>query len=402
MNKLNLLIIGNGHFATGSTVLEGKTATDKDMGILLPSALELRRQGLVDNIFVAARDGRKLSKLPQKFAKLSRKYGWDPRITLFPKTKTHNEHAYLDALQHLPKPAGVLIAIPDFLHKKVVIDVLQHTAHFLVVKPVVTTMKDFSAIARMMKKKNGVLGLVDYHKVYDEANLILKDEYEQGMYGDLQHIMTKQTQRRDMLKIFGDWAGTHGHNINHYLGSHYIHMVGYITQAVPLNVRATAQWGVARKEFGINTPDLFETMVQWRAKNATTFTSYHLAGWADPSETAGMTYQEMHLIGTKGHIESDQRNRGFETTLVGTGTRIINPYFFHLHKNPDGQYNFDSKYGFKSVKTFVQAALRVASGESPNKLGGFLPTVEESRTVTAILEAADKSLANGSTVIHLS
>jgi len=40
-----------------------------------------------------------------------------------------------------------------------------------------------------------------------------------------------------------------------------------------------------------------------------------------------MTYQEMHIIGTKGHVESDQRFRGFETTLVDEGYRIINPYF---------------------------------------------------------------------------
>jgi len=43
-------------------------------------------------------------------------------------------------------------------------------------------------------------------------------------------------------------------------------MVGFITEAVPLSVRATAQYGIAKKEYGIDTPDLIETQIEWLTK----------------------------------------------------------------------------------------------------------------------------------------
>ena len=39
MTKPNVIIIGNGHYATGLTSISEKKVTDKDRGILLPSAL---------------------------------------------------------------------------------------------------------------------------------------------------------------------------------------------------------------------------------------------------------------------------------------------------------------------------------------------------------------------------
>ena len=178
-------------------------------------------------------------------------------------------------------------------------------------------------------------------------------------------------------------------------------MVGYITGATPLSVRATCQYGVAQKKYKINTPDLIETQIVWQAKNGTSFTSYHVSGWADPSETSGMTYQELHLIGTKGHVKSDQRDRGFETVLAGEGQKITNPYFYNLNTAFVGSGAFDSKYGFKSVCTFVEAALDVENGKTPKTFDLNLPTIKDSLCVTAILEAADKSLASGSKVIDI-
>jgi len=61
--KLNVLIVGAGHYTTGSTVLSGKVSTDKDFGVLLPSVLELKLKGVVDKVAIAARDGSKLKGL---------------------------------------------------------------------------------------------------------------------------------------------------------------------------------------------------------------------------------------------------------------------------------------------------------------------------------------------------
>ena len=399
IEKINVLIIGNGHYSTGSTILEGKKETDKDLGVILPSILELKKQGFVNEIFLAAKNGFKFPMLKKKLKLMEKEFGYDTKITLFPRDDEINDDAYKDALKSLPKPAAAIIATPDNLHKDMILESIKTKNHFLVVKPVVTKLKDLREIIEQQEKAD-ILGLVDFHKIYDEANLILKEDYEKNKYGNLMHIFTKMTQRRDMLKIFGGWISNEN-NVNHYLNSHYIHLIGFITKATPLNVRATYQFGIAKTEFNIDTPDLIETQIVWNEKNGNRFTSYHIAGWADPSETAAMTYQEVHIIGTKGHIESDQRHRGLETTLSQTGQQIVNPYFFYLNKGVDGKLDLDGKYGFKSIKTFIKSALAVENGTKIDYFEGKLPTIKESVNVTAILEAADESIQNNSTVVQL-
>lgn len=400
VSKIDVLIIGSGHYSTGTTILSGKKQTDKDFGILLPSILQLQKDQLVNKIFLATRDGSKIPKLRKKVEIISNKLNLKTNIQFFPSDGSFDENSYKKALTKLPTLGAVLIATPDFTHKQIILDTIRANHHFMIVKPAVVKLRDLKDILKSMSKKR-LLGLVDYHKVYDEANLILKDEYNSGKYGDIQHILTKQTQRRDMLEIFKNWAGKHKHNINHYLGSHYIHLVGFITKATPLNVRATCQYGIAKSKYKINTPDLIETQVEWLSKNKTHFTSYHIAGWSDPSETANMTYQEVHIISTKGNIDSDQRYRGFESTLSEEGHRVINPYFFHLNNDLLGKFNLENKYGYKSIKTFIESSISIENGAPVNYFEGSLPTIKDSLYVTAILEAADKSLKNNSSVVNL-
>ena len=399
-SKLNVLIVGNGHYATGSTVLEGKVATDKDYGVLLPAILELRKQNIVGEVYLAAKDGRKFPALRKKLNSMHKEFGWDTDIETYPMDGAIEEKAYQRAMEDLPRSGGALIAVPDKLHKEVIMDAIRNGHHFFVVKPAVVKTKDLLEVMHSQEKA-GVLGMVDYHKCFDEVNLILREEYRKGAYGRLQHVFTKMTQRRDMLEIFGNWLKNSDTNINHYLGSHYIHLTGFITEATPVSVRATAQFGVAREEFGIDTPDLIETQIEWKSRDNSRFISYHVAGWADPSETASMTYQEIHLIGTKAHVESDQRYRGYQTALVGKGQQIVNPYFFNLHRGINGDLDLESKYGFRSVKTFVKAALEVNNGVKIAKFENRLPTIRESRNVTAILEAADLSLKEGSKIVSI-
>ncbi|MDP2676861.1 MAG: Gfo/Idh/MocA family oxidoreductase [bacterium] len=394
--KINVLIIGAGHYAAGTT--GRKRATDKDFGVLLPAVFELRRQGMVDKIFLAARDGDKISHLQSKLTVLAQEYGWDIHAQFFPGKGQVDEKAYRKALAVLPKPGAVLIATPDVLHKEMMLAAIEYGHHFMVVKPAVTKVKDVKEIIIKLKKKK-LVGMVDYHKVYDDANLIIKDQYQKGVYGDIQHVYTQITQRRDMLEIF-KWLSKEN-NVNHYLNSHYIHLVHFITKAKPVRVRAMAQFGVARDQYRVHTADLIQTQVEWKSSGGKSFVSYHLAGWSDPSETPAMTYQEIHIIGTKGRTDSDQRNRGFENIFVDTGNAIVNPYFFYLHKGVDGKIDLAGKYGFKSIKTFFETVQKVIDGQNPSEFDTMMPTVRGSLIVTKILEAADKSLKNDSKIIRM-
>jgi D-galacturonate reductase len=402
MRKTSVLIIGNGHYATGLTTLSDTRKTDKDSGVLLPSVLALKSEGFIEQIGIAARDGDKLLRLKSRLASWKEKFGWSDELELFPDSGQIDEKAYLRALSALPKPCVALIAVPDFLHKEVMLACISHGVPFLVVKPALIRLEDLYEVLQEIEKKP-ILGMVDYHKVFDEANMLLKSEYQAGEYGKLHHAYSLMTQRRDMLDVYKRWIEMDDRlNINHYLGSHYIHLTGFITGAEPIDVRATAQFGLAADILKKDVADVIETQIRWKDVTGHIFTSYHVSGWSDPRETESMTYQEIHLLCEKGHIDSDQRYRGLRKILSGSGYEAPNPYFFNLSRNHFGEINLNTRYGFISIKTFIEAATQIQEGEKTlGALDNQLPTLRESEKVTAVLEAADHSIANNSKIVEI-
>src|SRR3989344_8529612 len=117
--QINVLIVGNGHYATGSTPLEGQT--DKDWGVILPSVLELRRQGLVGQIAIAGKNGSKFAQIEKKIKVMSKKFGWDGQMAFYPKNNRVDDRAFVEALNNIPKPLAVVIAVPDFMHKPIIL-----------------------------------------------------------------------------------------------------------------------------------------------------------------------------------------------------------------------------------------------------------------------------------------
>jgi predicted dehydrogenase len=398
LDKINVLIIGNGHYSTGSTVLEGKKETNTDFGVVLPAILELKKQGYVDKVYLAAKNGFKYNNLGDKIKLLNEKFGWDTSIEFFPNKNEIDEKAYLAALKSLPKPGAVIIATPNHLHKEMMLKTIEAGHHFLIVKPPLTCLKDYKEVVDQLNQTT-ILGMVDYHKIHDEPNLILREQCSQKEYGRIQHIFSKMTQKRDMLEIFGEWFGKET-NVNHYIGSHYIHLTEFITGAVPIEVRSTCQYGLIEEEYGIKTPDLIETQILWE-KEGYNFSSYHIAGLSDPSGTSAMTHQEIQIIGTNGHVRSDQKNRGFERVLSSKCPESINPNFFYINKDIDGRVNLEGKYGFKSIKIFIKSVLEIENGADIDKFEKILPTLRNSKNIIAILNAADISISKGSSIVKL-
>lgn len=400
---LNVVVLGNGHYVSGMTSVSKHTVTDKDNGVILPALLELRRLGVVNHISVAARSGKKLAELQQRLRVLTDHQGWDPTISVFPAAPVDDTTSYKDALDAVAHPAAVLIAVPDHLHKEVALACISRGLPFFIVKPLVTKTSDLQQLLAALERQPQSFGLVDYHKVYDLANLTISSEYRSGAYGRLYHYNSRMTQRRTMLDIYSRWlTAAEAPNINHYLGSHYIHLAGFMTGAEPLDVRATAQFGVAAQKFNQPIPDLIQTQIRWREPNNNEFTSYHIAGWSDPIESESMTHQEVQLHCEHGIVDSDQRFRGFRKVLAQRGYEAPNPYFFNLQRYPSGALAVESQYGFISIRTFLETAQAFAHGLiTREKIDATLPSIAESERVTAILEAADLSLAEQSRVVGL-
>ena len=47
--------------------------------------------------------------------------------------------------------------------------------------------------------------MVDYHKVFDESNILVRDAINSKKLGDLYHISSVMTQRKTMLEIYKRW-----------------------------------------------------------------------------------------------------------------------------------------------------------------------------------------------------
>ena len=88
----------------------------------------------------------------------------------YPKVGLHDAKAYIRALDEMPKPCAALIAVPDDLHVEIMLACAAREIPFMVVKPAVTNLDDFYKVMKAMPP--GLLGMVDYHMVYDEENLL--------------------------------------------------------------------------------------------------------------------------------------------------------------------------------------------------------------------------------------
>lgn len=89
--------------------------------------------------------------------------------------------------------------------------------------------------------------------------------------------------------------------------------------------------------------------------------------------------------------------------ISGEGYAAPNPHFFNMTKNPQGNSGINTKYGFLSVRAYLESCIAYIQGEvTLSYLDDRLPTIRESAAVTAILEAADVSLANDSRVVSIS
>lgn len=389
----NVLIIGAGHYVTGT--IDGHDArTDKDTGVFLPSVLAMRDQGFVHGVWVVGRRGTATRKAVDVCAA---RLGIDAEsILTLPKGSINDETAYAEALRTLPKPLIALIATPDHTHREVIEACIDEAVPFLVVKPALRSLDDHYAVVRRMEEENA-FGLVDFHKIYDDANALIRQHLSNQSLGDIYTVLAIHTQRRIMRSAYSRWRMVDRElNVLDYLGSHSVHMVNHWTAARPTGVRASESKADGPDAVG----DMIRAIVSWKLPDGRPFESIHIAGWCDADESPSMSDQRFVVWGSQGRIESDQGRRGIEVSLTGVPTQSPNPHFFGTAPRPGLSNALDGKYGFESVKTFVQAAILHLEGKRSEGVTA-LPTIGSMGPVTAVLEAAAKSRASGGRLVPI-
>lgn len=379
-----VLVIGTGMYVCGRN-------TD-GFGTVLPVLAGAKATGLVRDIYVAGTSAEGIEIAQGKLAGLNARLGTRVEIKGFPdKDDGRNPFAYRKALSEIPRPACAIVVVPDHLHAAVAEDVIRAGLHLLVVKPLAPTLPEARRMVDLAKAHH-VYGAVEFHKRYDEANLILRQVIADGRLGRLRYITVEYSQRRGIRGVFKSWI--QHTNVFQYLGVHYVDLVYFATGARPLRVLATGQpSSLAAKPGGL---DAIQAVVEWKdGKGEDSFVSTIMTNWIDPDRSSAMSDQRITMVGTLGRYESDQKNRGVQLVTESDGVEDINPYFTQCYTDTTGDVGVQG-YGPRSIRQFLTDVGDLIHGKcEPEELVATRPSFQDALVSTAVIDAASKSLSRG-------
>ncbi len=283
-----------------------------------------------------------------------------------------------------------IVALPDHLHYPFGKLLIENKIHCFFVKPLTPTLEE-SLDLISLQRKNKILGVVDFHKRYDEVNLVIKEIINKGDIGTPLYFTVEFSQKIEMPTIvFSDWV--ENSNIFQYLGVHYVDMIYFLTSYKPEKVIAVGTYGILQEK-GINTYDSIHATIVWynnensKQKMVTQFST----NWIDPSTSSAMSDQKYTVIGTKGRIESNQKHRGVEVTTESEGIQSINPYFSKYHGKTY------SGYDFKSISQFLNDVNEIIEGNIiVDTLDELRPTFKDTLPTSSVIDAVNTSLIDNS------
>lgn len=388
--KLNILIIGTGMYVCGR-------GTD-GYGTILPAIYEWKKSGFGGDVYIAGTRLDGIRAVKEKAAALDKLYGFTVNINYYPQNEMNDSEAYRKAINDIPKPACVIVVVPDDLHRTVAGYAVEKGLHTLVVKPLAPTIKETLELVAL-QKKHGVYCAVEFHKRFDRSNLKLKDTLSSGSIGEPLYFIVEYSQRKSIpTEKFKKWVETT--NIFQYLGIHYADIICWATGAVPLRAMASGQKNFLISR-GIDAYDSIQAVIEWKMASGNVFASSFFTNWIDPENTSAMSDQRIKVIGTKGRYEADQKNRGIRIITDENGIEEPNPDFCSIYGTVAGDVTFRG-YGIESVLQFFTDVCGIEAGTLKIAgLEGRRPTFKDSIIPTAIIEAVNKSLAENSKWINI-
>lgn len=293
-----------------------------------------------------------------------------------------------------------IVALPDHLHYSFGKLLIENKIHCFFVKPLTPTLEESLDLVSL-QRKNKVLGVVDFHKRYDEVNLVIKDIINKGDIGSPLSATVEYSQKIEMPTIvFSDWIVNS--NVFQYLGVHYVDMIYFLTSYKPEKAMAVGTYGILQEK-GIDTYDSIHATIVWynKAYMEQKMVTQFSTSWIDPSTSSAMSDQKYTIIGTTGRIESNQKHRGVEVTTESEGIQSINPYFSKYLDNTTGGKTY-SGYDFKSISQFLTDVNQVIKDIVFDKeLYEFRPTLEDTLPTSSVIDAVNKSLIDYSNWVYI-
>jgi predicted dehydrogenase len=349
--------------------------------------MQAQRDGVIGDIHVAATSKDNIDTLRVKLAELNARMGTSVEIHGWPKSDVSDPTAYQKALAALPRPAAAIIVVPDHLHHEITTEVIQAGVHPLVVKPFTPTLGEAADLIHLAEEQD-LYGAVEFHKRFDESNLLLRQAIRDGRLGDLRYITVEYSQRRMMRDVFGSWLSLT--NIFQYLGVHYVDLVYFLTGATPIRALALSQPSGGQ----VNDADSIQVVIEWQdVTSSERFVSTIATNWIDPNKTSAMSDQKITVVGTNGRYQVDQKNRGAQLVTETGGIEEVNPYFSQIYTAGDGEISVNG-YGPRCIIQFLKDVNSVLDGRIKKEdLVSQRPTFRDCLPSCAVVEAANQSLA---------
>jgi len=379
---LNILVIGTGMYSTG----RGTNA----YGTILPAIIEWKRdKNILGKLVFVGTNGNNSNALKAKSENLISDTGVSVDISFLPENGTTDLLAYQKLISEIPKPACAIIVVPDHLHFQIAQDCLNANLPVLIVKPLTPGLKEAKILVDLAEERS-LYAAVEFHKRYDKANLIIRDRFQSNQLGDLLYCWVEYSQRKSIpTEIFKEWAEKT--SILQYLGVHYIDIMRFVSNAIPVRTMAIGQkkWLTSKR---LDTYDSIQCFIEWMLPDGSMFNQVILTNWVDPESSSAMSDQKIKLVGTSGRFESDQKERGIKINIDNVGIEQPNPDFCHEFGNEVGRKEWRG-YGIDSVKNFLTDVINIKSGLiSLDQLQIDRPTFAEALISTAVVESAHKSL----------
>lgn len=335
---------------------------------ILPSIYQLQRLGLVGDIHICALNSAPLKVLAEdgmlKKAFPGQSFTAHPALNTDPKQAFPD--AFKDVISKLPPHNIVVVAVPDQLHYGVLQVALEHNQHICCVKPLVLKYDQAEEIAAAAYQKGLVVG-VEYHKRFDDRNLIARRQYRAGRFGEFrlgQAALMECWYYR--YSNFQNWCTCENSDVFAYVACHYIDLVAFITGLKPV---AVSVYGLKDKYPNGREGYLWtDGRVIW--ENGACLNVQNSLGY--PDEGPGGNYQGMRMYGAgpdKGTmiVHSDQF-RGVEHGYLEKGTdpgdtvyAQPNPDYFQ-YVDVGGRGLKPVGYGYRSIEYIFRRTVECMEG----------------------------------------
>ena len=376
----NLIIVGTGSYVCGKGANE--------FGTILPAILTYSKRFAekINIIFLChSENGKKNAK--RKSEILSNLIQVSDLITYDFYLSGDNPERFFKKFNIDHTNSASIISIPDNFHYEWIKIMLKQKIQTLTVKPLTLKLSDGIELYKLSKIKKTSL-FVEFHKRYDRQLKYARDLFNQNIIGIPLYSFTEYTQRKNIpLKSFRNWC--EDTNIFSYLGVHYVDAMHYITNATPLKVSATGQKNFLIKE-DIDTFDSIQASIIWQDGNNNLFNQTILCSWVESNLSSAMSKQNFNLIGTKGRIDCEQKERGLKLLTDDSYTEDINPDFTKIYSR--GNYYEFEGYGIDSIINFIHLVKKSYLCVNDRKLC----SVKEALISTSVIDAVSESLEKSS------